>query len=145
MSELTIKKTVGVPSIRRPGEKDYRIYLSDGESYLAEKCSANKYMCNGFTGRIKDIKQNLCEGNLSDEEEESTVLFESKDPSWRDCIDPCALLTIAYQNPLIQAEIGHQILNTLDHYGWLSHPEGELLVEDAKKEWERIEKSKDNG
>lgn len=140
MSELTVKKTVGVPSLTKPGEKDYRIHLSDGESYLAEKCSTNKYMCNGFEGRIKDIKQKLCEGNISDEEE--IVLFESKDPSWRDCIDPCALLTLAYQNQAIQAEIGQEILNTLNHYGWLSHPEGELLVEESIKEWERIEKLK---
>ena len=97
-------------------------------------------MCNGFEGRIKDIKQKLCEGNISDEEE--IVLFESKDPSWRDCIDPCALLTIACQNQAIQAEIGQEILNTLNHYGWLSHPEGELLVEESIKEWERIEKLK---
>jgi len=141
MSELTVKKTVGIPSITRPGEKDYRIHLSNGESYLAEKCSANKYVCNGYTGRIKDIKQNLCEGNLSDDDEEWTVLFESKDPSWSECIDPCALLTIAYQHPSIQDKLGQQILNTLNHYGWLSHPEEELLVEESIKEWERIENS----
>lgn len=145
MNQLSVKKTVGIPSDTRPGEKDYRIYLSDGQSYIAEKCSTNKYVCNGFEGRIKDIKQNLCENTNSDYEEEEVILFESKDPSWRDCIDPCALLTLAYQNQAIQAEIGHEILNTLNHYGWLSHPEGELLVEESIKEWERIEKAKDSG
>ena len=139
-SQLSIKKTVGLPSNTRPGEKDYRIYLSNGDSFLAEKCSINKYVCNGFEGRIKDIKQNLCEGG--DGPQEDVILFEANDPSWSDCIDPCALLTIAYQHPAIKDKVGSQILNTLNHYGWLSHPEEKTLVDRALKEWDRIEEKK---
>ena len=128
---MKIKKTVG---FREDGEfrKSYTIHTECGHEFIAVANGRNAgYRCEGlFYRSVKDIKAAIESGDVFFADDAGRVADESADdnksPMW-DCIDPCALL-IRLGPPVL----GHEALETLGNYGW--------LTEDGLPDRERVEK-----
>mgnify|MGYP003659893787 FL=1 len=130
---MKIKKTVGFAS-EGDHRKSYTIHTECGHEFIAKANGRNAgYRCEGlFYGSVKELKTAIESGvapreiACKDERIAADAADDNKSPMW-DCIDPCALL-IRLGPPVL----GHEALETLGNYGW--------LTEDGLPDRERVEK-----
>lgn len=127
---MKIKKTVGVANSNNENDrgyirKDYIVHTECGQEFLAKADGKVGYIMRGTKYKsLKEAKETI--EFASEAVEAADAADDNKSPMW-DCIDPCALL-IRLGPPVL----GHEALETLGNYGW--------LTEDGLPDRERVEK-----
>ena len=135
-----IKKVVGVP--RSDGQKDYRIVLNTGETYLAKR-QGRAYCCLGHVDSLRQIKTMIEAGELpsaASDPSAASVIQDAPCPTW-DCVPPeawlCVLLDKFSTGQAIKDTTYFRMLETLDSRGYLTEA-GVLDMERALADIRRI-------
>jgi hypothetical protein len=110
-------KVTGIP--RDDGAKDYSI-KHNGTNYKAVR-SGSLFLCNGMKGTLKEIKEHIASGSMTEDEPE-TESVQVLEPGLWDCVHPCALLVLITDALRSGEDVPDQVFRevsvTLDKYGW---------------------------
>lgn len=122
---------------RESGDKDYEIRY-EGNTWVAVR-HGQKFLCCGVVGTMKELKDAVRNGELSQEPEPEAKKVEM-DGIW-DCVSPCALVALALEKMGPCPELGPDFQaiakHTLDCHGWVT-PDGKIDRESANRDWDRF-------